>query len=253
MAAFLFLVTFLAFSAKGKNDFAITASPEGFAMKRGITNCDQGNGVFMCPVGTCYWGDDGFVGCCSVTSCVPRTTCIEYADINDDNVNCDHNTGGCQVCTNSDKPFCFTNTNTVMHQYAWYCDAFRSVATHSFTYSLPDEAKSPVPVKASETTTSEEEEEATTTSRSPRRTTAPTTETDSSKSEGSEGTETSDSGSARIAEVPTTSTKTVNSPTAETSDTTTTTSSSAADSGGKKTAAIAGGVLGGVGIAMIAV
>ena len=65
MAALVLAALFFT-SVKGQPDFAVTAAPEGFAIKRGITNCDQGMGVFMCDRGTCYWGDDGFVGCCSV-------------------------------------------------------------------------------------------------------------------------------------------------------------------------------------------
>jgi hypothetical protein len=28
--------------------------------------CDPVSFVFVCDRGTCYWGEDGFVGCCSV-------------------------------------------------------------------------------------------------------------------------------------------------------------------------------------------
>ncbi|KAM5341159.1 hypothetical protein ACJ41O_015268 [Fusarium nematophilum] len=121
----MFLLAFVSFYlrlATGYADFAITAAP-AFPFKRqnGITECDQGNGLFRCGRGT--------------SSCAPRTTCIEYADLDDND--CDHNTRGCVRCTNADAPFCVTLTSPVMEQYAYYCDQVSAAETRSFTYEIP--------------------------------------------------------------------------------------------------------------------
>ncbi|KAH7153449.1 hypothetical protein EDB81DRAFT_855825 [Dactylonectria macrodidyma] len=106
--------------AMSQHQPTITSAPDRFATQlvKRVVDCQGG---FRCDRGTCYRGDDGFVGCCSVSSCAPRTTCIEYADL-EDNGKCDHNTGGCVVCSKSEAPYCVTITNIVMKEYAMYCD-----------------------------------------------------------------------------------------------------------------------------------
>ncbi|KAF5003634.1 hypothetical protein FDECE_9840 [Fusarium decemcellulare] len=136
----MFLLIFLPLlqTVAGHADFAVTAAPEFPFKREAIVQCDGTIGFFRCPEGTCYWGDDGFVGCCRKSSCAPRTTCIEYADLGDND--CDHETGGCVVCSREAAPFCVTNTNLAMKQYGFYCDVERRVAKTSFTYDMPSGA-----------------------------------------------------------------------------------------------------------------
>ncbi|KAF4971547.1 hypothetical protein FZEAL_9831 [Fusarium zealandicum] len=123
--------------AAGHADFAITQAPAALPFKRqaGIQDCDQGNGLFTCPEGTCYYGDDGFVGCCRESSCAPRTRCIDFD--NRENNGCDHEIGGCVVCSRSSAPYCVTNTNPLMQQYGFYCAEARRAVTMAYSYELP--------------------------------------------------------------------------------------------------------------------
>ncbi|KAL6354029.1 hypothetical protein LRP88_12581 [Fusarium phalaenopsidis] len=93
----MFVLFFFLLGLAAGQEFAITAAPTFlFKRQQRITDCDgTAHALWTCPNGECYWGDDGFVGCCSV--CAPRTRCIEYDDLEDDI--CDHNTGGCVVCS----------------------------------------------------------------------------------------------------------------------------------------------------------
>ncbi|KAH8714572.1 hypothetical protein BGZ61DRAFT_476633 [Ilyonectria robusta] len=152
---------------------AIPAAPDRITtrlLKRDL-DCDGG---FTCDRGTCYRGDDGFVGCCSVSSCAPRTKCIEYADLGE-NGDCDHNTGGCVVwygsapeisrcfplttpSSSSAAPYCVTMTNIIMKEYAMYCDPTPDVTiTLSISYD-----KSGATTAEATTTTTEANNESTT-------------------------------------------------------------------------------------------
>ncbi|KAH6977369.1 hypothetical protein BKA56DRAFT_68202 [Ilyonectria sp. MPI-CAGE-AT-0026] len=156
MLAFIAVVLYLASLAMSQRDPAITAAPDRIRtqlLKRNL-DCDGG---FECNRGTCYRGDDGFVGCCSVSSCAPRTTCIEYTDL-DENRDCDHNTGGCVICSSSASPYCVTMTNIIMNEYAMYCDPTPEVTiTLSVSYS-----KSEANTAEATTTTTEANDETTT-------------------------------------------------------------------------------------------
>ncbi|KAF2104408.1 hypothetical protein NA57DRAFT_51235 [Rhizodiscina lignyota] len=92
------------------------------------TNCD-GVGILTCPTGTCYTGLDGYIGCCSVSSCAPRTTCIEYNP--NSKADCDMNTGGCVVCSSA-APKCVLLTNDYYDQYAMYCSTTGLTVTTSY-------------------------------------------------------------------------------------------------------------------------
>ncbi|KAF2137490.1 uncharacterized protein K452DRAFT_321734 [Aplosporella prunicola CBS 121167] len=86
--------------------------------KRDVTDCD-GAGVFTCPIGTCYAGSDGFIGCCSLSSCAARTTCIDYNPRS--KADCDPDTGGCVVCSKPELPFCATIFNQLSDQFIMFC------------------------------------------------------------------------------------------------------------------------------------
>lgn len=94
--------------------------------KRGTNVCDD-QGIFHCPTGTCY-EYHGSIGCCSVSSCAPRTTCIEHIEtlITEP---CDRNTGGCLYCNNPAAPHCRTQTNPLNSQYNHYCDTIGGTIT----------------------------------------------------------------------------------------------------------------------------
>ncbi|UPK93271.1 hypothetical protein LCI18_004206 [Fusarium solani-melongenae] len=136
----MFVLFFCLLELAVGQDFAITAAPTFlFKRQQRITDCDgPAHALWTCPNGECYWGDDGFVGCCSVSSCAPRTRCIEYDDLEDDI--CDHNTGGCVVCSKSELPSCVFLTNPAMKQYGYYCDTARRTGSSSFEYDLPSGA-----------------------------------------------------------------------------------------------------------------
>ncbi|KAJ3530198.1 hypothetical protein NM208_g9431 [Fusarium decemcellulare] len=188
----MFVLVFLCLlqTAAAHADFAITAAPEFPFKREAIVQCDGTIGFFRCPEGTCYWGDDGFVGCCRKSSCAPRTTCIEYADLG--NNDCDHETGGCVVCSREAAPFCVTNTNVAMKQYGFYCDVERRIAKTSITYDMPSGAViRPVggeTATATETTSEETTAEETTTEEAK----TETTETEEATTESKESTETSE-------------------------------------------------------------
>ncbi|KAH6999591.1 hypothetical protein EDB80DRAFT_883935 [Ilyonectria destructans] len=135
-----------------QRESAIIAAPDRITtqlLKRNL-DCDGG---FSCDRGTCYRGDDGFVGCCSVSSCAPRTTCIEYADLGE-NGDCDHNTGGCVVCSRSEAPYCVTMTNIIMKEYAMYCDAAPDVTvTFTISYDKSEATTAEATTATTETTT----------------------------------------------------------------------------------------------------
>ncbi|KFY54529.1 hypothetical protein V497_07640 [Pseudogymnoascus sp. VKM F-4516 (FW-969)] len=105
------------------------ASPTG-----SVTDDDDCDGQhrFFCPQasGTCYTGQDGYIGCCSKTSCAARTTCIPYDPKGLQK--CDHNTGGCWSCSDSDLPACVTLTNFQAKQHIWYCST--TAAEYKYTY-----------------------------------------------------------------------------------------------------------------------
>ncbi|EME49791.1 hypothetical protein DOTSEDRAFT_30959 [Dothistroma septosporum NZE10] len=88
--------------------------------------CDD-QGIFQCPTGTCY-EYQGLIGCCSVSSCAPRTTCIDYEPIITAEP-CDRNTGGCLYCNDPSVPYCRTQTNPLSSQYNHYCDAVGGTVT----------------------------------------------------------------------------------------------------------------------------
>ncbi|KAH7258720.1 hypothetical protein B0J15DRAFT_594894 [Fusarium solani] len=136
----MFVLFFFLLGLAAGQDFAITAAPTFlFKRQQRITDCDgTAHALWTCPNGECYWGDDGFVGCCSVSSCAPRTRCIEYDDLEDDI--CDHNTGGCVVCSKSESPLCVFLTNPAMKEYGYYCDTSRRTGSSSFEYDLPSGA-----------------------------------------------------------------------------------------------------------------
>ncbi|KAF4466361.1 hypothetical protein FALBO_6786 [Fusarium albosuccineum] len=186
----MFVLIFLCLLQRvaGHADFAVTAAPEFPFKREAIVQCDGTIGFFQCPEGTCYWGDDGFVGCCRKSSCAPRTTCIEYADLGDND--CDHETGGCVLCSREAAPFCVTNTNVAMKQYGFYCDIERRIAKTSITYDMPSGAvirtvgggTATATETTSEETTAEETtpEEATTESEESTETTETTAQTEES-------------------------------------------------------------------------
>lgn len=108
------------------------------------------------------------------SSCAPRTTCIEDADLGE-NGDCDHNTGGCVIwygsapgmsrcillttpSSRSEAPYCVTMTNIIMKEYAMYCDAATDVTvTLSISYD-----KSEATTTEATTTTTEANGETTT-------------------------------------------------------------------------------------------
>ncbi|KAF2774236.1 hypothetical protein EJ03DRAFT_346862 [Teratosphaeria nubilosa] len=93
---------------------------------RNRVNCDNDGNMF-CPTGTCYTDSTGLIGCCTVSSCVPRTICIEYtAGVTSA---CDPDTGGCLHCSDSASPSCFTFTNTQASQWIQYCNDYASTET----------------------------------------------------------------------------------------------------------------------------
>ncbi|KAI8714998.1 hypothetical protein NCS52_01006500 [Fusarium sp. LHS14.1] len=133
----MFVLFFFFLGLVAGQEFAITAAPTFlFKRQQRITDCDgPDHALWTCPNGECYWGDDGFVGCCSLSSCAPRTRCIEYDKLEDDQ--CDHNTGGCVVCSKSESPSCVFLTNPAMKEYGYYCDVARRTGSSSFEYDLP--------------------------------------------------------------------------------------------------------------------
>ncbi|KAI9715375.1 MAG: hypothetical protein M1812_006020 [Candelaria pacifica] len=106
--------------------------PNPWLGKRGETNCDGVN-IFFCPTvsGTCYTAGDGFIGCCSVSSCAPRTTCIDFTNDDDHPSRCNPDTGGCIACS-KELPACVTMTNVLEDQYIMYCDTIATTRTVSY-------------------------------------------------------------------------------------------------------------------------
>ncbi|KAA6412670.1 MAG: hypothetical protein FRX48_03662 [Lasallia pustulata] len=92
------------------------------------TNCD-GVGTFSCQTGTCYTGLDGFIGCCSVSSCAARTTCYSYDAASP--TSCNPDTGGCLSCQQT-YPYCVTLTNVLENQYIIYCSTSATTITLSY-------------------------------------------------------------------------------------------------------------------------
>ncbi|KFY41578.1 hypothetical protein V494_02916 [Pseudogymnoascus sp. VKM F-4513 (FW-928)] len=82
--------------------------------------CD-GRHKFFCPQasGTCYTGEDGFIGCCSTTGCAARTKCMAYDPSGVEK--CDINSGGCWSCSDPAAPSCVTISNVMESQHIFYC------------------------------------------------------------------------------------------------------------------------------------
>ncbi|KAF2169869.1 hypothetical protein M409DRAFT_52355 [Zasmidium cellare ATCC 36951] len=89
--------------------------------KRDTLFCDGATGAFKCTIGTCYTGLDGFVGCCSVSNCKPRTTCMDWHP--SVAVNVDVDTVGFMYCSDPSLPLCNTLSNSVADQYIIWCGA----------------------------------------------------------------------------------------------------------------------------------
>ncbi|KAH9826045.1 hypothetical protein Tdes44962_MAKER03828 [Teratosphaeria destructans] len=88
----------------------------------------------FCPTGTCYTDSTGLIGCCTVSSCVPRTTCVEYtAGVTSA---CDPDTGGCLYCSDPASPSCFTFTNTQASQWIQYCNDYASTETVGYPNTI---------------------------------------------------------------------------------------------------------------------
>ncbi|ELR06446.1 hypothetical protein VC83_08754 [Pseudogymnoascus destructans] len=107
------------------------ATTTGSALIDYLHECD-GKHIFWCPQasGTCYTGIDGYIGCCSTTSCAARTTCIPYDS--EGSQKCDPNSGGCWSCSDSNLPACVTVTNVVAKQHIFYCSFTEAIYTSSY-------------------------------------------------------------------------------------------------------------------------
>ncbi|OBT60638.1 hypothetical protein VE03_09976 [Pseudogymnoascus sp. 23342-1-I1] len=105
--------------------------PKATARAEAGDDCD-GHSIFFCPLtsGTCYTGTDGYVGCCSTTSCAARTTCMPYDPKGLQK--CDQNSGGCWSCSDSRLPACITITNVVANQHIWYCSTTQAIFTSTY-------------------------------------------------------------------------------------------------------------------------
>lgn len=92
-------------------------------------NYDQ-SAIFFCPTGTCFTDSTGLIGCCTVSSCLPRTTCIAYTS--SVTSPCDTDLGGCTYCSDPATPACMTITNVEANQWIHYCDVTARTTTLSY-------------------------------------------------------------------------------------------------------------------------